>query len=749
METEEIKKLVASMTLDEKISLTTGKTTWETRDIERLGIPSIWMSDGPHGIRKGEGGNDNNLDNNIPAVSFPAECLVASSFDRELVKELGAELGKECQARKVNLLLGPGINMKRSPLCGRNFEYMSEDPFHAGEMACAYIDGIQSQGVGACVKHFFANNQETRRFSNSSDISERAIREIYLAAFERVIKNSKPWAVMSSYNRVNSVQNSENKQYLKDVLRGEWKYDGCVISDWGATHNRGRAVKGGTDLTMPWEDTDKYLKDAVDKGEVSVSDIDDACVNILRLVYRGIENISENPVDDMKAGHAVARKVAAESAVLLKNSGDLLPLKAGKKIAFIGGFCKEPRYQGGGSSHVTVSRLSTPYHEAKKRCDVIYSPGYKKDGSTTEELLEHAKMTAKEASACVLFIGLPESYEYEGGDRKNIKLPDGHNRLVEAVCSVSKNVAVVLYNGSAVEIPWVSGPKAILEMYLPGEAVGEATCDVLFGDVNPGGRLPETFPVKLSDTPAYLNFPGDQERTFYAEDVYIGYRYYATKHMPVRFPFGYGLSYTTFKYSDLTVDVPSDVFSKEDDVIKVSVNVTNTGKVAGKEVVQLYVAVKDCDVMRPECELKGFDKIYLEAGETKTVSFELDRRAFAYWNEDPERKQTGYFRVPGGDYSIRIGKSSMEYDLYYDLTVGGEKDRFAHCIKDDDLVSRIYECEYGKKYLEDNRSIIEEAAGTNMEEYINTHTISEIRSLSPKLGWMGWNQVLDFCNGNY
>lgn len=749
METEEIKKIVASMTLDEKISLTVGKNTWETYDIERLGIPSIWMSDGPHGIRKGPDGNDNDLNCSIAAVSFPAECLVAASFDRELVRELGRELGKECQARNVNLLLGPGINMKRSPLCGRNFEYMSEDPYHAGEMACAYIDGIQSEGVGACVKHFFANNQETRRFTNSSDISERAIREIYLAAFERVIKKSNPWAVMCSYNKVNSVQNSENKQYLKDVLRDEWEYDGCVISDWGATHNRARAVKGGTNLTMPYESTDEVLKEAVEKGDVSIEDIDDACVNILRLVYRGVEHIADNAVNDMKAGHNVARNVAAQSAVLLKNSDNLLPLNTDKKIAFIGGFCKEPRFQGGGSSHVTVSRLSTPYHEAKKRCDIIYSPGYKKDGTTTEELIEHAKLTAREASVSVLFVGLPESYEYEGGDRKNIKLPEGHNRLIEAVCSVSKNVAVVLYNGSAVEIPWVNGPKAILEMYLPGEAVGEATCDVLFGDVNPSGRLPETFPVKLSDTPSYLNFPGNLERTFYAEDVYIGYRYYATKHMPVRFPFGYGLSYTTFKYSDFSVDVPENVFENKDDIIKVSVNVTNTGNRTGKEVVQLYVAVKDCEVMRPVCELKGFEKISLEPGETGNVTFELDRRAFAYWNEDPEKKHTGYFRVPSGKYSIRIGKSSMEFDMAYDISVKGEDDKFKHCLKDDDYASGFLAFDYGKKYLEERRSIIEEAAGTSMEEYLDAHHISELRCLTPKLGWMEWNQVLDVCNGNF
>jgi len=749
MDKAKIKELVSQLTLEEKVSLTVGKNSWETMDIERLGIPSIWMSDGPHGLRKAQDDEQDLIEFNNPAVSFPAECMIASSFDRNLIYELGEELGKECQGRDVQLLLGPGINMKRSPLCGRNFEYLSEDPLLAGELASSYINGIQSKGVGACVKHFFANNQETRRFSVSAEVSERAIREIYLAAFERVIKQAKPWAVMSSYNRVNGVQSSENRQYLKDVLRGEWGYDGCVISDWGATHNRGNVITGGTDLTMPHEDTDHVLLDAVKSGKVSMEDLDEACANVLTLAFRGAENHIEGVDPEMAHGHDLVRKVAGESAVLLKNEDNVLPISKDAKIAFIGGFCKEPRIQGGGSSHVTPTKLTTPYGVVKNNLDIIYSPGYKKDGTTTNDLLEHAKQTAESADVAVLFIGLPDSYENEGCDRTSMRLPEGHNKLVAAVTSVQKNTVVVLYNGSPVEMPWVDSPKGIIEMYLTGEAAGEATCDVLFGDVNPSGRLPETFPIKLYDNPTYLNFPGDIENVSYAEDVFIGYRYYATKRIPVRFPFGYGLSYTRFNYSNLVVDVPENVFDNADDVIKVSVDVTNTGDIAGKEVVQLYVAVKDCEVMRPVKELKGFDKVFVEPGETVTVSFELDKRAFSYWNSDPWKKEKGYYRLAGGEFEIQIGKSAAEYDLSFPITIKGEEDRFFHPIKESSMAIRLLEFEYGRNYIESKREIVERNSGMKLEDYLATHTMLDLRTLTIELPFMPWNQVMDQCNNRY
>lgn len=749
MEKAKIIELVKQLTLEEKVSLTVGKSTWETKDFERLGIPSIWMSDGPHGLRKAATGEENDIEFSNPAVSFPSECMIASSFDRDLIYELGEELGEECQSKNVQLLLGPGVNMKRSPLCGRNFEYLSEDPYLAGELASSYINGIQSKGVGACVKHFFANNQETRRFTNSSDISERAIREIYLTAFEKVIKQSNPWAVMCSYNRVNGVQGSENKKYLTDVLRGEWGYDGCVISDWGATHNRGRAVMAGTDLTMPLEFTDNYLIEAVKNGEVSEEAIDTACVNILGLVYKGIEQHIEGAVSDTEKGHQLVRKVAAQSAVLLKNDNNILPLNPGDKIAFIGGFCKEPRFQGGGSSHVTVSRLSNPYTEVPELTQLVYSQGYNKDGSTTDDLIAAAKAAATSARVAVLFVGLPDSYEYEGGDRRDMRLPDGHNRLIAEVTAVQKNTVVVLYNGAPVEMPWAAQPKAILEMYLGGEAVGEATIDVLFGKENPSGRLAESFPIRLIDNPSYMNFPGDMEHTFYAEDVYIGYRYYSTKRIPVRYSFGYGLSYTTFAYSKLQVEVPENVFENAEDIIKVSVDVTNTGKRAGKEVVQLYVAVKSCEIMRPVKELKGFDKINLEPGETKTVSFTLDKRAFSYWNSDPWKKEEGYFRLAGGQFEIQIGKSSDEYELSYALDIKGEEDKFWHPIKDDDPAIRYMDNAYGREYLEKNREILEKALDGKLEDYLETHKVWELRTVSPELPWMTWNLVLDICNNNY
>jgi len=749
MEKEKIRELVSKLTLEEKVSLTVGKNSWETMNIDRLGIPSIWMSDGPHGLRKAQDDQQDLIEFKNPAVSFPAECMFASSFDRDLIYELGEELGKECQGRDVQLLLGPGINMKRSPLCGRNFEYMSEDPYLAGELASSYINGIQSKGVGACVKHFFANNQETRRFSISAEVSERAIREIYLTAFERVIKQAKPWAVMSSYNKLNGVQSSENKEYLKDVLRGEWGYEGCVISDWGATHNRGNVITGGTDLTMPYEDTDKVLLDAVNSGKVSMEDLDEACVNVISLSFKGRENHIDGVDPEMEKGHELVRKVAGESAVLLKNEGGILPLNPKKKIAFIGGFCKEPRIGGGGSSNVTPTKLTSPYGVVKNSMDVIYSPGYKKDGSTTDELLEHAKITAADADVAVVFVGLPDSFENEGCDRTSMRLPDGHNKLVAAVTSIQKNTVVVLNNGAPVEIPWVSAPKAIIEMYLPGEAAGEATIDVLFGAVNPSGRLAETFPIKLYDNPTFLNFPGDRECVRYAEDVYIGYRYYTTKRVPVRFPFGYGLSYTTFKYSNLVVEAPENVFANENDIVKVSVDVTNAGKVAGKEVVQLYIAVKNCEIMRPVKELKGFDKIFLEPGETKTVTFELDKRAFSYWNEDPWKKEKGYFRLAGGEFEIQIGKSAAEYDLAETITIEGEADKFYHPIIDDDKASRYLETEYGRKYLEERREIIEKASGMTLEEYLDTHVVFDLRLLTLELPYMPWNQVIDICNNRY
>lgn len=749
MQKEKIRELVAQLTLEEKVSLTVGKNSWETMDIERLGIPSIWMSDGPHGLRKAQDDQQDLIAFKNPSVSFPAECMFTSSFDRELIYKLGEELGKECQGKNVQLLLGPGINMKRSPLCGRNFEYMSEDPFLAGEIASSYINGIQSKGVGACVKHFFANNQETRRFSVSAEVSERAIREIYLAAFEKVVKQSRPWAVMSSYNKLNGVQSSENREYLKGVLRDEWGYDGCVISDWGATHNRGNVITGGTDLTMPYENTDKVLIDAVKSGEVSMEDLDEACANVLNLAFKGAECHIDGVDPEMEKGHELVRKVAGESAILLKNENNILPLDKNSKIAFIGGFCKEPRIGGGGSSDVTPTKMTSPYGVIKNSANIIYSPGYKKDGSTTDDLLTHAKQTAIEADVAVLFVGLPASYETEGCDRANMRMPDGHNKLISAVTSVQKNTVVVLNNGSPVEMPWVNSPKGIIEMYLAGEAAGEATCDVLFGDVNPSGRLAETFPIKLFDTPTYLNFPGDREKVSYAEDVYIGYRYYSTKRIPVRFPFGYGLSYTTFRYSNLCVETPENAFDNENDLIKVSVDVTNTGEVAGKEVVQLYVAVKDCDVMRPVKELKGFDKVELQPAETKTVYFELDKRAFSYWNTDPWNKEKGYFRLAGGEFEIQIGKSCVEYDLSATVSIKGEPDRFFHPIIDDDKASRYLETEYGRNYLEERREIIERASGMKMEEYLDTHSVFELRILTLELPYMPWNQVIDICNNRY
>ena len=665
MNKEDIKMLVSQMTLEEKASLCSGADNWQTKRIDRLGMPSMRMADGPHGVNRHAGLTDESgayVTN--PTVSFPAECATAASFDKEVLHKIGETLGAIGQAEQVNVLLGPGVNIKRSPLCGRNFEYYSEDPLLAGEMGAAYIEGVQSQGVGACVKHFLANNQETRRLTSSSEVDERTLREIYLPAFETIINKARPWAVMCSYNKINGTFASENRLYMTDILRKEWGFDGCVISDWGATHNRVGAVAAGTDLTMPGEaETDEEIVAAVKEGKMPEFLLDIACENILDIIYRGKEGQKEAAIKDLDAGHIVAREALEQSAVLLKNEDSILPLKSSSKIAFIGGFAKTPRYQGGGSSNVNAVRMTNALESVKAITDVTYCQGY--DGLEVKaDLIEEAARVAKTADVAVLFIGLPQEMESEGSDRANMKLPESHNALVEAVAAVQKNVVVVLHNGSPLEMPWVENVKGILELYLGGQAVGEATVNLLFGKVNPSGRLPESFPKKMEDNPSYLSYIGNGNKVYYQEGIYVGYRYYETKKMDVLFPFGYGLSYTEFAYSNLKIDKTS--FTAED-ALNISVDVTNIGKSAGKEVVQLYVAVNKCEVLRPVKELRAFDKITLLPGETKTVSFQLDKKAFSYWNEEVKG-----FHMPKGTYEIQISKSAHEVILSEAVTTEGE-----------------------------------------------------------------------------
>ena len=653
MDHEKIVELVKAMTLEEKAALTSGEDGWHTKAIERLNIPEIHVSDGPHGLRTITEDDQNSLGGeSIPAVCFPAECGMAASFDRNLLYETGVELARESQASGVQVLLGPGVNMKRSPLCGRNFEYFSEDPYLAGEMGAAYVKGVQSQGVGTSLKHFFANNQEYRRFDSSSEMDERTMREIYLPAFEKVVKEAQPWTVMASYNQVHGVHSTANKKGLTNTLRGEWGFEGLVVSDWGATHDRPAAIEAGCDLSMPFDGTDEDILEAVKEGVLDEAALDTCCERILELVFKSLDSHREGLVLDLEAGHAASRKAAAETMVLLKNDG-LLPLKKDAKAAFIGLFAEKPRFQGGGSANINAFKVVGALDAAKNEgLPVTYAQGYKEDGSTDDALLSEAVEAAKAADVAVIFAGLHDNMESEGADRLHKRMPEGHNALISAVCAANPNTVVVLHNGSPVEMPWVEEPKAILEAYLGGQAVGEAEIAVLYGDVNPSGHLAETFPKKLSDNPSFLSFHGEGNVVKYQEGVFVGYRYYTTKEMDVLFPFGHGLSYTSFAYSDLTLDKTT---LKENETVTATVKVTNTGSHPGKALVQLYVAPHHVEIIRPLRELKGFEKVELQPGESKTVSIELDSRAFAHWNVTAHG-----CRCERGKYDIQICENANQ-----------------------------------------------------------------------------------------
>ncbi len=666
MKREEIEKIVAQMTLEEKAGLTSGQDNWFTKEIKRLGVPKVRTSDGPHGLRTQEGEiNSLQEESSARAVCFPAACATAVSFDRELLYRMGAALGRESQALGVNVLLGPGINIKRSPLCGRNFEYFSEDPLLAGELGAAFVKGLQSEGTGACVKHFFANNQEHRRMDASSEMDERTMREIYLPAFETVVKKGRPWTIMASYNKIGGTYSTANRQYLTDLLRGEWGFAGAVVSDWGATHDRSAAVAAGCDLTMPAEDTDSQIVTAVQEGRLSMEDLDACCERLLELAFRAQEQKKEGEVFDYEGDHELAREIAAQSIVLLKNDGGLLPLARETEVAFIGPFAAAPRYQGGGSSHINSFRVTSALDAAKEiKAAVRYAGGCRPDGTTDEELLREAAQTAAAARTAVLFIGLTEAMESEGVDRGHMRLPEGHNTLVEAVCAANPNTVVVLHNGAPVEMPWADKPKAILETYLGGQAVGEAVVDVLYGQVNPSGHLPESFPLRLEDNPSYLYYPGENGIVRYNEGLFVGYRYYESKKQKVRFPFGYGLSYTTFAYSNLTLDREE---LDEEDALHVRVTVTNTGQVAGQAVIQLYIAPEKVEMIRPVRELKEFAKVELQPGESRQISFTLDARAFSHWNPT-----THSWRCENGRYTVQIGENARDICLEADVRLRAE-----------------------------------------------------------------------------
>lgn len=664
MTEEKILELVRQMTLEEKAGLTSGRDGWFLKSVERLEIPGIRTSDGPHGLRRIDRDVEKLEGHSTPAVCFPAACATAASFDRDLLYKMGVALGRESRNQRVDILLGPGVNMKRSPLCGRNFEYLSEDPYLAGELAASYVSGVQSQGVGTSLKHFFANNQETRRMDVSAEMDERTIREIYLPAFETVVKKAQPWTIMASYNKIGGTYSTANRKYLTDILRDEWGFEGLVTSDWGATHDRAGVIAAGCDLTMPAEGDDHEIVEAVKNGTLAEADLDKCVVRLLKLIFKAVENRKHHTAADYDADHNLAREVAENSMVLLKNDG-ILPLSKTAKAAFIGIFADRPRIQGGGSSHINCTKIVGAVEAAKAaNLDVTYVPGYLENGDTTPALMAEAVAAAKAAGIAVLFVGLPDDMESEGVDRAYMRMPEGHNALIREVCAVNPNTVIVLHNGSPVEMPWVDQPRAILEAYLSGQAVGEGTVSVLYGDVNPSGHLAETFPRKLEDNPSYLFFPGEGAVARYTEGLFIGYRYYASKRMDVLFPFGHGLSYTRFAYSDLTVDKEAIT---EEETLKVSVKVANIGDRGGKCVVQLYVAPEKVEMIRPVRELKEFAKVELQPGEEKTLCFELSSRAFAHWNT-----HACGWRCESGSYAIQICENAHRVILEKRIELDGK-----------------------------------------------------------------------------
>lgn len=663
MESNRLRELIREMTLKEKASLCSGIDFWNTQPIPRLGIPSIMMTDGPHGLRKQEGDADHlGLNLSIPATCFPSAVGQASSWDSELVNKVGKAIGREAQAQNISIVLGPGVNIKRSPLCGRNFEYYSEDPYLSSQLSTSFIKGVQSQGVGTSLKHFAVNNQEYKRMSIDAVVDEQALREIYLASFEEVVKEAKPWTIMAAYNKVNGDFCSENKRLLTDILREEWGYEGLVVSDWGAVNERDRGISAGLDLEMPSSNGlgNQKIVDAIRTGVLTEEELDQTVENVLNLVFKAMESKKKNAIYDKEEHHLLAREAARESMILLKNEDQILPINNADSISVIGALAINPRYQGGGSSHINPTQLDDILAEIKKitadETKIVYSDGYSlEDDQIYEGMVYDATEAAKQSDVAIIFAGLPDRYESEGFDRRHLQLPANQIRLIEAVAEVQKNVVVVLSNGAPIEMPWLQNVKAVLEGYLGGQALGGAIADLLFGLANPSGKLAETFPKKLAHNPSYTNYPGDGETVEYREGIFVGYRHYDTKDVEPLFPFGFGLSYTTFEYSDITVDKTNIT---DEEAVKVSVKVKNTGSLPGKEIVQLYVKDVESTVSRPEKELKRFEKISLQPNEEQVVTFELDKRVFSYYNV-----KLSDWHVESGDFEILVGKSSREIVL--------------------------------------------------------------------------------------
>lgn len=657
------KDLISQMTLKEKASLCSGKDFWHLKSIERLGLPEIMVCDGPHGLRKQNAENKKvGIGNSYPATCFPTAVTTACSWDRDLIYKMGQALAEECLQHGVSVLLGPGVNMKRSPLCGRNFEYFSEDPELAGEMGAAFIAGVQSKGIGTSLKHFAGNSQEMKRMTSNSIIDERALREIYLRAFEKAVKKSQPWTVMNAYNLLNGTYCSENDWLQNKVLRDEWGFKGAVVSDWGAVNDRVAGLNAGNDLEMPSSGgvNDAKIVEAVKCGVIDETTLDERVDKLIDIILKGAANKKPGYKFDVKAHNLLSRQIAEQSMVLLKNDGNILPLKRveGEYVAVIGAFADNPRYQGAGSSIINPTMIDSGRRAFNNSpISVKFADGYDRSGKRKNEdaYITEACNLAKNASKAVVFIGLTDDYESEGFDRSTMKLPDGHNRLVEAVSRVNDNVIVVLEGGSPVEMPWADDVKAILNAYLGGQSVAPAIVDVLTGKANPCGKLAETYPVCLKDTPTSFRYPDSKEDVQYRESIFVGYRYYDKVERNVRFPFGFGLSYTSFEYSDIKLKKKN---LTKGEGAKVTFTIKNTGDVAGSEIAQVYVAKPESKIFRAPKELKGFVKIHLDPGEEKKVTVELDDRAFAFWNTATED-----WCVESGEYKILVGASSRDIRL--------------------------------------------------------------------------------------
>ena len=717
--------LLKELTLEEKCALLSGAETFKTRGMPQHGIPQIWLSDGPHGLRKQAGESDHlGLNPSVPATCFPTASAVANSWDAALGEEIGAALGEEAAAQEVSVVLGPGLNMKRNPLCGRSFEYFSEDPYLAGKLAAGYIRGIQSKGVAACPKHFAVNSQETRRMASDSIVDERTLREIYLTGFEIAVKEGHPRSIMSSYNLVNGTYANENKHLLMEILRGEWGFDGAVITDWGGSNDHALGVKNGSTLEMPAPggDSVRELLAAVESGKISESDIDARLSELLPLVFDTKAALDAAPREfDAAAHHALARRAAEESLVLLKNEGSLLPLAAGSKVAVLGDFAKNPRYQGAGSSMVNSTQVDVLLDKLiDSELNVIgYQQGFDRHGKPDAALQKSACELATQADAVILCMGLDEIAESEGLDRSNLRLAQNQLDLLQAVAAVNPKIVVVLYSGSVVETPWLDNCQALLYAALGGQAGAGAVADALTGKVNPCGKLAETWPLAYADVPSAADFATRRKTVEYREGLYIGYRYFTTAEKAVRFPFGYGMSYTTFAYSDMAADEQG-----------VSLTVTNTGSVAGTEIVQLYVAKKNSDLFRPAKELKGFARVTLAPGEKQRITITLDDKAFRFWNVKANR-----WEIEGGEYELLVGASVEDIRLCEKISVHGTAT--VHPYEDRDL-----DCYYKGDVLHVSDADFEKLLGhpiPNGKTKIDRNlTLGELNHARSPLGWFVW-----------